>query len=152
METRFYQAQGLDIELIALELERMFIMRDYQAQHIGDKNHLMIQFKKGGNFSALVGMQKALTLTLQSTQEGVLAAIGQQKWTEKAAAGAVGMIVLWPLAFTAGTGALQQSNLVHEMLDALDAMVRQQQANVQAGPVPPHLLSLIQQQLENTHD
>ncbi len=37
METRFYQAQGIDIERIATELEQMFLMQGYQVQHFGNR-------------------------------------------------------------------------------------------------------------------
>ncbi|HJT56169.1 MAG TPA: zinc-ribbon domain-containing protein [Ktedonobacteraceae bacterium] len=148
MDTRFYQAQGLDIQRIAIDLENMFLTQGYQVQHFGDRGHMVVQFKKGGEFAAIVGMQAALTLTLQNTPGGVMAVIGQQKWADKAAAGAVGLLILWPLAFTAGAGAIRQSNLTEQLLNALDAVVRQQQANVQVGPVPFHMLPpQVQQQM-----
>ncbi len=148
METRFYQASGLEIERIASELERMFLMQGYQVQHFGDQGHTVVQFKKGGDFAAVVGMQAALTLTLQRSPGGVMAVIGQQKWADKAAVGVVGMLVLWPLAFTAGAGAIRQSNLTGQLLSALDAVVRQQSANVQIGPVPLQMLPpQVQQQV-----
>lgn len=148
METRFYQARGLEIERIAIDLENMFLMQGYQVQHFGDRNHTVVQFKKGGEFAAIVGMQAALTLTLQNTPGGLMAVIGQERWADKAAAGAVGMLILWPLAFTAGAGAIRQSNLAQQLLSALDAVVRQQNANVQVGPVPFQMLPpQVQQQL-----
>lgn len=148
METRFYQATGLDIERIALELERMFLVQGYQVQHFGDRNSMTVQFKKGGDFAAVVGMQAALTLTLQSSAGGVMAVLGQQQWADKAAAGVVGMLVLWPLAFTAGAGAIRQSNLTTQLLSALDSVVRQQNASAQVGQVPFHMLPpQVQQQL-----
>lgn len=148
VETRFYQARGLDIERIAIDLENMFLMQGYQVQHFGDRNHTVVQFKKGGEFAAILGMQAALTLTLQNTPGGLMAVIGQERWADKAAAGAVGMLILWPLAFTAGAGAIRQSSLAQQLLSALDAVVRQQNANVQVGPVPFQLLPpQVQQQL-----
>jgi hypothetical protein len=66
-------------------------------------------------------MQAALTLTLHSTQGGVMAVLGHQQWADKAAASAVGLLILWPLAFTAGAGAIRQSNLVNQVLSALAA-------------------------------
>lgn len=140
LETRFYQARGLNIERIALDLERIFLTQSYQVQHFGNQNQMTIQFKKGGDFAAILGMQAALTLTLQSFPEGITAVIGQQKWADKAAAGAVGMLVLWPLAFTAGAGAIRQSNLSEQVLNTLDTMVRQQSAQVQIGPAPLQML------------
>ncbi len=145
METRFYQAQGLDIQRIATELERMFLMQGYQVQHFGNQDQVTVQLKKGGDFAAIVGMQTALTVTMQRSPGGVMAMLGQQKWADKAAVGVVGMLVLWPLAFTAGAGAIQQANLANQVINALDMLVRQQAADVQFGPIPPHMMPQYQQ-------
>ena len=78
-------------------------------QHFGDNDQMTVQVKKGSDWTAFIGMQSALTLTMQRTPDGMAAMIGQQKWMDKAAVGVVGMFVLWPLAFTAGAGAIQQA-------------------------------------------
>jgi hypothetical protein len=148
METRFYQAQELDIQRIAFELANLFLAQGYQAQHFGDKGHMVVQLRKGGDFAAIVGMQAALTLSLHGTPGGVMAVIGQQQWADKAAVGAVGMLILWPLAFTAGAGVIRQANLVNQVLATLDSVVRQQQANVHIGPPPPQLVQQMQMQMQ----
>jgi hypothetical protein len=48
MDTRFYQAQGIDIQRLATELERTFVMQGYQVQHFGNSEHMTVQMKKGG--------------------------------------------------------------------------------------------------------
>ncbi|HLK58143.1 MAG TPA: zinc ribbon domain-containing protein [Chthonomonadaceae bacterium] len=140
METRYYQAQGIDILRLANELERLFMMQGSQVQHFGDKDQVTVQFKKGSDFAAIFGMQSALTLTMQHTPGGVMAVVGQQKWADKAAAGVVGMLVLWPLAFTAGAGAIQQAQLGGQVLQTLDMLVRQQISDAQIGPIPPGMM------------
>jgi ribosomal protein L40E len=145
METRYYQAQGIDVDRLANELERMFLMQGYQVQHFGNNDQMTVQIKKGGDFAAIIGMQRALTLTMQRAQGGVLAMIGQQKWADKAAVGVVGMLVLWPLAFTAGAGAIQQAQLGSQVIGSLDMLVRQQIPNVQLGPIPPGMMPQGQQ-------
>ncbi len=144
MDTRFYQSQSLDIERLVFELENLFLTQGYQVQHFGNNEHMVVQFKKGGDFAAIVGMQAALTLTLHSSSGGMMAVVGQQRWADKAAAGAVGMLILWPLAFTAGAGMVRQSNLANQVLTSLDVVVRQQQANIQIGPAPVQLLQQMQ--------
>ena len=140
METRYYQAQGIDIERLGNELEHMFLMQGYQAQHFGNNEQMTVQIKKGGDFAAIIGMQRALTLTMQRSPGGVLAMIGQQKWADKAAVGVVGMLVLWPLAFTAGAGAIQQAQLGSQVMGSLDMLVRQQIPDAQIGPIPPGMM------------
>jgi hypothetical protein len=99
--------------------------------------------RKGGDLAAIVGMQTALTVTMQRSEGGVLAMVGQQKWVDKAVVGAVGLVaapVLWPLMITAGVGAIQQVNLANQVTNALDTLVHQQNPNVQVGPIPPEMM------------
>lgn len=148
METRFYQAEGLDIERLATDLEHMFLSYGYQVQHFGNKEQMTEQMKKGGDFAAIVGMQSALTVTMQRSSSGVQAMIGQQKWVDKAVVGAVGFFaapVLWPLMITAGVGAIQQASLGNQVANALDVLVQQQNPNVQVGPIPPEMMPQCEQ-------
>lgn len=147
MESRFYQAQGINLEKLADDMSNMFLMQGYQAQHFSNRDSVMVQLKKGGELQALLGMQAALTVTMNRTSGGVLAVIGQQQWIDKAAAGAVGMLILWPLAFTAGAGAIRQSNLASQVLNTLDSLVRQQSSNVQVSLAPDYMIAQAQQQM-----
>jgi ribosomal protein L40E len=147
MESRFYQAQGINLEKLADDMIQMFMMQGYQAQHFANRDSVMVQLKKGGELQALLGMQAALTVTMNRTPGGVLAVIGQQQWVDKAAAGAVGMLILWPLAFTAGAGAIRQSNLASQVLNTLDSLVRQQISNVQVSLAPDYMIVQAQQQM-----
>jgi hypothetical protein len=55
----------------------------------------------------------ATSLNILFTQAGdaLTVEIGAGKWLDKAAVGAVSLIVLWPLAFTAGFGAWEQMKM-----------------------------------------
>jgi FHA domain/Double zinc ribbon len=149
MDARFYNADDIDIELLANNLENIYRAQGYQAQHLGDNNQVMVQLKKGSDFEALIGLQAALSVIIQRSGGGVLAMIGQQKWMDKAAVGAVGIIaapVLWPLMITAGAGAIRQASLGNQVLNVVDGLVRQQRPEIQIGPVPMHIMPQIQQQ------
>ena len=148
MESRFYQAQGIDLERLANDMTGMFLTQGYQSQHFVARDQVMIQLKKGGELQALLGMQAALTVTMTRNPGGVLAVIGQQQWVDKAAAGAVGMLILWPLAFTAGAGAIRQSNLANSVWNTLDNLVRQQISNVQVSQAPDYMVAQAQQQMQ----
>ena len=151
MDARFYNSEEIDIEKVANDLENMFRAQSYETQQLGNKDQMMVQLKKGGDLAALVGLQTALTLTLQRTNGGVVAMIGQQKWIDKAAVGAVGLVaapfipILWPLLVTAGAGAIKQAQLGNQVLNTVDGIVRQQNPNVQAGPLPGTLAPQFQQ-------
>jgi hypothetical protein len=148
MDARFYNSEEIDLEKIANDLENIFRMQGYEVQQVGKKDQVMVQFKKGSDLIALIGLQTALSLTLQRTTGGVVAMLGQQKWVDKAAVGAVGLIaapVLWPLMITAGAGAIKQASLGNEVLNAVDRLVIQQAPGTQAGPLPGTLQPQFQQ-------
>jgi hypothetical protein len=138
MESRFYNSKDIDIEQVAVNLVRAYQAMGYQAQKIGNNEQMIVQLKKGSEFEAIIGMQAALSVTLQRNANGVMVAIGQQKWIDKAAVGVASLVipVLWPLTFTAGFGAIRQAKLGIEVLNTLDGLIHQQMPNVQSGPAP----------------
>jgi hypothetical protein len=138
MDARFYKSDDLSIERLATDLENFFRGQGYQVQQIGNNDQVMVQLKKGSDFEAIIGMQAALSVTIQRTTGGIMVAVGQQKWFDKAAVGAVGVAVpvLWPLLFTAGLGAVRQASLANRVLTILDGLVHQQQPDVKTGPAP----------------
>lgn len=151
MDARFYNSEEINLEKLATDLENMFRAQGYEAQQVGNNDQIMVQLKKGGDLAALVGLQTALSLTLQRTNGGVVAMIGQQKWIDKAAVGAVGLVaapfipILWPLMVTAGAGAIKQAALGNQVLTSVDGLVRQQVPGVQAGPLPGSMAPQFQQ-------
>jgi hypothetical protein len=149
MDARFYNSEEIDIERLANDLENVYRMQGYETQQIGNKDQMMVQLKKGGDLVALIGLQAALSVILQHSAGGTVAMIGQQKWLDKAAVGAVGLIaapVLWPLMITAGAGAIRQASLGNQVLNVVDGLVHQQYPDVRIGPVPGQIMPQIQQQ------
>src|SRR6266704_3995518 len=149
MDARFYNSEEIDIERLANEIDNMYRMQGYEVQQIGNKDQLMVQLKKGGDLVMLIGLQAALSVILQHTAGGTIAMIGQQKWLDKAAVGAAGLVfapVLWPLMITAGAGAIRQASLGNQILNVVDGMIRQQYARVLVGPVPVQIAPQLQQQ------
>src|SRR2546430_9124698 len=136
MDARFYNSGEIDLEKLATDLENMFRMQGYEVQHLGTKDQMMVQMKKGSDLVALIGLQTALSVTLQRTSGGTVAMLGQQKWIDKAAVGAVGLIaapILWPLMITAGAGAVKQAQLATQVLGTIDSLVIQQMPGVLPG-------------------
>ena len=138
MDARFYSSSDLNIEQLATDLEKFFRGQGYQVQQIGNNDQMMVQLKKGSEIEAIIGLQAALSVTMQRSAGGIMVAVGQQKWIDKAAVGAVGFAIpaLWPLLFTAGIGAFRQAGLANQVMTILDGLVRQQQPDVRTGPVP----------------
>lgn len=149
MDARFYNSEDIDIERLANDVENVYRAQNYQAQQFGSRDQILVQLKKGGDFEAILGMQAAVSLTIQRTAGGVLTMIGQQRWLDKAALGTIGIVafpVLWPLALTAGAGALRQASLGNQVLNMVDGLIRQQRPNIQIGPIPVQILPQLQQQ------
>jgi hypothetical protein len=138
LETRFYNIkdQQIDIEALAGQLVNVYRSQGYAAQFVGNKDNGLVQLKKGGDFEAIIGLQAALSISLQSTSGGVTATAGQQKWIDKVTLGAASFFVpvLAPLAITAGLGAVRQLKLASQAFSMLDGLVRQQYPDVQFEP------------------
>jgi hypothetical protein len=151
MDARFYNSEDIDIERLASDLVSAYQSQGYKAQQVGNADQVLVQIKKGGDFEAVLGMQAVLSVTIQRTSGGVLAMIGQQRWVDKAAVGAVGIAVLpllWPLAVTAGVGAVRQASLGNQALNMVDGLVRQQRPGITGGPIPSQYITQVQRQWE----
>ena len=124
LESRFYNSKDINIQQVAVDLVRAYQAMGYQAQNIGNNEQTIIQLKKGSEFEAIVGMQAALSVTIQRNANGVMVGVGQQKWIDKAAVGVASLVIpiLWPLTFTAGFGAIRQAKLGTEVLNTLDGL------------------------------
>jgi len=135
METRFYQTQAIDLQWIAQALMYEYQAQGYEAQQAGTPEQVLIQLRKESTLRAITGLNKALSITLQKVQGGMLVQVGAQDWVDQIAVGAVGL-VLHPLLITAAVGAATQQNVVYEVLNSIDRQVRQQQPQAQFG-IPP---------------
>ena len=148
MSNRLYHDPRINIENVATDLEHTFLSQGYQVQHFGNSDQMTVQMRKGGDLATIIGMQTALTVTMQRSPRGILTMIGHQKWVDKAVVGAVGIVaspILWPLIVTAGIGAFQQANLGTQVSNALDMSIRKQNPEVQFGPIPPEMMPQYEQ-------
>lgn len=132
METRFYQTQEINIPPIAQALVFEYQAQGYEAQQFGDFNQTTVQLKKESILRAITGFDKALAISLQRINGGVLVKVGAQNWVDQIAVGAVGLVI-HPLLITAAVGAIQQNNALHDVLNSIDQQIRQQQPQAQAG-------------------
>lgn len=146
MDTRFYQAQGLDVERVAHDLAGILTAQGHQVQQFGNKDQMVVQLKQGSDLEAFIGLQAALTVTLQRAPSGMVAVIGQQQWADKAAIGAIGLFFFWPLIIPAGAGVIRQATLEGQVFSILDGVVLQQRPEAHIGAVPPEMQAQWQQQ------
>jgi hypothetical protein len=138
MDARFYNVkdQQIDIENLANQFVSVYRSQGYAAQYVGHKDTGLLQLKKGGDFEAVIGLQAAISLSLQRTDGGIVVTAGQQKWIDKVTLGAASFFipVLAPLIITAGLGAVRQINLAGQAFSMLDGLIRQQYPEVQINP------------------
>ncbi len=80
MSNRLYHDPRINIENVATDLEHTFLSQGYQVQHFGNSDHMTVQMRKGGDLATIIGMQTALTVTMQRSPRGILTMIGHQKW------------------------------------------------------------------------
>ena len=139
METRFYQAQEITIPPIAQALVVEYQAQGYEVQQFGDVNQTTIQLKKESTLRTITGFEKALAISLQRVNGGLLVKVGAQDWVDQIAVGAVGLVI-HPLLITAAVGAMQQNTALHDVLNSIDQHIRRQQPRAQVGEPPTPLV------------
>ena len=65
-------------------------------------------------------MRLALTVQMAVMGDKLNVSIGEGQWSDKIGAGAIGLFVAWPLAITAGMGALKQKKLPGEVFQVIE--------------------------------
>ncbi len=135
MESRIYQTQDLDLQSIAQTLVNEYQGEGFEAQQFGDSKQVIVQLKKENILRSITGFDKALGISLQRSGDETIVQVGAQDWVDQIAVGAVGLI-LYPLLITAAIGAVQQRNVVYDVLDSIDRLIRQQQPQVSLGATP----------------
>ena len=65
-------------------------------------------------------MASSLNIVFYQIGETLTVQIGAGQWIDKVAVGSVSLLVLWPLAVTAGIGAWQQMKLPKEVFDYIE--------------------------------
>jgi len=139
METRYYETQEINIPPIAQALVVEYLAQGYKAQQFGDVNQTTVQLKKDSALRTITGFDKALAISLQRVDGGVLVKVGAQDWVDQIAVGAVGLII-HPLLITAAVGAMQQNNALHDVINSIDLQIRQQQPQARAGVPSANLM------------
>jgi len=97
--------------------------QDFDTQQLNtDEDSVLLQIKKRGSWRDFVGMATSLNVAFHQGEDDTLTVeIGAGKWVDKAAVGAVSLLILWPLAITAGLGAWEQMNLPENIFNYIDS-------------------------------
>ena len=111
-----------DLPRLIADVKSWLDSQGFDSQQMNaEGERLLLQVKRRGGWRDLVGMSTSLNVLFQHSGDTLTVEIGAGKWIDKAAAGAVSLLVLWPLAITAGFGAWEQMKLPEKIFDFIGA-------------------------------
>jgi hypothetical protein len=112
MDKKSFYTPDIDPYALAQALYEWFVGQNYQTQMLpAESGAVTLQARKEDAIRTFTGMSSALTVIVVSDGEHITMEMGNAKWTDKAAVGAVGVLLFPPALITAGIGAFQQSQL-----------------------------------------
>jgi hypothetical protein len=108
-ESRAFPAKNLDVQELVQTLGSWLDTENFEKQSINTADGaVLIQIAKRGGWRKALGMSTALNVVLRQSDPHLNVEIGAGRWADKAVAGAVSMVILWPLMFTSAYGAWEQ--------------------------------------------
>lgn len=125
MDKRNYYAPDIDPMVLGQALYEWLRGQNYESQMLPSQNGaITVQARKEDALRTLAGMSTALTLLISSDGENINVEMGNAKWTDKAVAGGVGVLLFAPALITAGIGVFQQSQLTSNTWKFIDNYVK----------------------------
>jgi hypothetical protein len=107
------------------KLETWLLGENFRVQTLKtEEGNSLIQIEKRGGWRKVVGMSTALNIVFQPVENILNVEIGAGRWLDKAAAGAISMVILWPLLVTAGIGAFQQMGMPDKIYGRIEYLLR----------------------------
>ena len=98
--------------------------KDMTPEVIENGDAFFIQAREESGLKKLAGLSKSIQMQLiPNDRDRVVITIDHGKWIDKAAAGAVGMMLFTPLAVTAAIGAYGQNKLIDEIFDCVERFI-----------------------------
>src|SRR5688500_17981143 len=113
MDSRYYPGVEADIPQMSAALRHLFDS-EYEVQTFQVSTTTVLQARKSSTLRDLTGLSSALTIKITPESSGTRVEIGMQKWFDKAAVAAVGMIVFPPLMALAALGAYWQYKVTED--------------------------------------
>jgi hypothetical protein len=133
-QTRRYPIARLDLHGLVGALHEWLSGQSFTCQTLTTEDGgTLLQIEKTGGWRKFTGMSTALNIVLRQTPRELAVEIGAGKWIDKAAAGAVSLFILWPLAVTAALGAWEQSKMPERVFDFISNYVLHRQGQAAAG-------------------
>ena len=116
---RRYMCSPNDVAGLIGDVRGWLNSQGFDTQQVNaDEDSVLLQIKKRGSWRDLVGMATSLNVVFHPGEDDTLVVeIGAGKWVDKAAVGTVSLLILWPLAITAGIGAWEQMKMPDNIFD-----------------------------------
>lgn len=121
----FRMTQGLRLDAIVNAVEtfcRLEKHMETQSSPTTDGYVLQASQPKDG-WKTISGTRLAITVHFMLTSDILNVTIGEGQWSDKIGAGAIGWFIAWPLAVTAGYGAIQQKKLPSEIFAVIEKAI-----------------------------
>ena len=123
--SRRYACAADDIARLIGDVRGWLNQQDFDTQQVNtDTDSVLLQVKKRGSWRDLVGMATSLNVVFHTGEDTLTVEIGAGKWIDKAAVGTVSLLILWPLAITAGMGAWEQMQMPDRIFDYIGSRLR----------------------------
>lgn len=142
-QERMFPAPEGELQPLADELAQWLQAREFDVQVMPvEGDAWLVQARQERGWKAAIGMGLATNIVLTRLGPSLKVEVGQGKWMDKAVAGAVGLLLLWPALIPAAIGAWQQSKLPQEVFDQVASYVARRGVGVaspwqQASAAPP---------------
>ena len=133
-----YHHPSQPLPAVAEAVGQWYSGQGFEIQTAPTPDGLMLQARQRGDWRKAFGTSSALQVVFRTQGDDLVVEMGAGKWGDKAAAGAVGWFLLWPLAFTAAYGAWQQSKLPDRTFEFVERyLAGGTTASFGAPPTPP---------------
>lgn len=117
-KSRRYVCTSGDASRLISDVKGWLDAQGFDSQQMNtDNQNLLLQIKKRGGWRDFVGMATSLNIVFHQSGDMLAVEIGAGKWIDKASVGIVSMLVLWPLALTAGFGVWEQMKMPEKIFD-----------------------------------
>ncbi len=120
-QVRHFRAAGLALPDLRGDLERWLVLQGFNVQDLpGRGGTVLLQIAQQAAWRKLTGMSSALNILLEQDGDRLTVEVGPGQWADRAAMGAAGLFVLWPLAVTAAVGAWSQMKLPEQVFTRVE--------------------------------
>ncbi len=135
---RTFHAPKVALPALVEAVAQWYQGQNFEIQTAPAQGGMMLQARQAGDWRKAFGTSSALQMVFRTQGEDLVVEMGAGKWSDKAAAGAVGWFLLWPLAFTAAYGAWQQSKLPDRTFEFVERyLAGGTQVSYGGPPAPP---------------